>query len=500
MDEPSKTSNIDKRTITKFQAKYHLVEDEDKQSDPIFDNTHEYGEWTTFTPLRIKLSSNENNNNHKNKNVIFTIDGLQDMMYKLYIQQELPSIKVKNKFRDTIRIRLIKNAAHHIFPTVRIFVSDINFGYDSVWADDYLQFMFENVYDRATYEERIGNRKYLREWSNVLPNDVISYPLLFNFSLEERHAFPIFLFKQKGKINHDIHFNIGLHNRILDIIEMEQLKEVNNEKHWKPIRPLAKYLQNVDKDDVLNSAPEMWTKYASINTRVKKWILDQCKSDQGKPGPYEIGTENIIVIDPKNTFNFGTSPEVLLQSDTPTQMITFKVQREECNKYNFYSNYTTSLIEDIGVDPISSDGIRYGISPRYPERSGKHSSRDGIWGEVPSIPSGVGYHAICNDNMRKPHRLGIVYRHIDNAKLVITLGQSFPYYPPDDNDINNEDSNSDSDSDDNMEIKHNGNSDNYHIKVRLLTWSTLKVDDNGEISYHNGDNDEKANISEKLFE
>jgi len=513
MDQPSKTANIDKRTITEFQGQRHLVDDENLPADPIFDNSVKYGEWTTYTPLSLKSSVNESNSKNNsinstksknvNKNITFEVDGTQHAMYNLYIQQELPSIKVKPKYRDNIRIRLINNAAHHIFPTINFSIDNYNFGYDEQWADDYLQFMFDNVYDRAVYEERIGNRSHLREWSTFLPVDTISFPLLFNFSLEEKNAFPIFLFNQKGKINYDLKFNVGYRDQILDLIEMEQCNTVNDEKHWKPIKPSSRYLQRVNKNNTLSQSSEMWGRFPSINSRVRNWIIERCEKDP-KSGKidYEIIVENIIAIDPKNTAEFGTSPDVTLESNTPTQMITFKVQLDECTKYNLYSNYTTSILEN-GSDPIASDGIKYGISWRYPERSGKHSSRDGIWGLVPSVPFSVGYHAVCNDNMRNPHKLGIVYKHIDNAKLIMTLGQSFPYYLAEIN--NNEDSDNSEDENDNDNDNNNNNDinskpHNYYIKVRLLTWSTLKIDSNGEIIYHTGDNDKKISITEDLFD
>lgn len=474
MEDPINNTRIDIRTITGFQSNHFFPNDEDEDMDPIFTGDTGKSIWAVVSTSKMKMTSRGNP-------LSFQTNNKFHYLLSNYLVQKLPHVRVKAKFDKTIRIRWTHNLAHNVFPKISLKIDDdCPSSYDSIWMDDYKQWMLADK-DRDDYDHMIGNRTQLSNWTDRLPIDVIELPLIFSYTRSESLAFPLFLL-DKGDNKHTLSFDVLYRPDILDLLMMQKL---NTDGVWETIKPNSKYL-NIGKNAKLGETPEMWGRYSQTIESQLNWA-----STHGVPSKF-IYIQDVYEDDSENPVPFGTTVPIEMRSKTPAIAAFTCARKEHSELFNAYSYYTTESCDLSGPDPISRQGIKYGGSWRVPERDSFHDVKPGNWGITPSTPIESGYHVIPLDvSLRNIRNLGPIPSH-NNAKMSITLGETYPIYPEsEDDDGDDEEEDDDIVEKDDVEVAEIPvkKIPKYDVFIRTLTWRKIFVGDNGDLKIHLGDDD-----------
>jgi len=322
-----------------------------------------------------------------------------------------PSIRVKDEFKDCIRIKLCLNAGNAPFRSGNLKIcGEVLQTVDDVSYDQFLQHYRQMIGEEADLMEDLGNVSELQNWQTVLPRYpfFVVHPWMYN--IYQHNKIPLFFYSEND-VRHTYHASL----KLSDILYMQQLTDDG----WVDTPPDFDYLEGVDKDTKLE-IPRMrgfFFNYpdAEIEKRKNDLKLYYEMKARGEDvrdmfnGEYHF----IDMLAPPETksinpIRYGESINIKLHTDTGcvailgcmrNMEVDSKTMRAKVDGRYDRANYTTNHRDaKTGWSPISKIGLDMGGNPIISLSDGRRFEKGYPKGAFPSRPYTKGHVAIALSN------------------------------------------------------------------------------------------------------
>lgn len=263
-----------------------------------------------------------------------------DMLHSLKCTGILPNVKVKEEYRNTVRI-CYKEYAY--FDTIKSI--EMMYGNHPITTFISKVLLLNSQFgvtdlNREQYEFLVGNRPELLEWNEELPLSKIKFTIPFTFCKHPKVAIPLFLHASKP-----VQFHLEFRSGLERIIRMQKL----NDDTWEDIPFDGQY---IERETV--PRPELSAKYFNLTPDEKlKYMQDlvQVEHIQEVSDFIEL-TDNEL---------FSNQKTILLKDETPTKTIFWFAQRESAEELN-----ETNFLDNNGNEPSRRSLIIMGEQEKEP--------------------------------------------------------------------------------------------------------------------------------------
>lgn len=389
------------KSLTPFQEELHVPKNLSEEVISSFYTEFIKCTWYSSIPMRLKCTQDGDE-------IVYTVNDSFHLLEYTYLTARLPRIRVKDKYKNRVRIAWCHNIGNNIIREATFKEDDeIYQSWDHVWGDIYPQFYQDaGAGKRESHNIGMGNLQCIEGWSELLPSYPINIDQPWFYSACKALAFPIFYKNSLTRAEH----RYKLNRKIVNLLRV-QVKSQSGE--WKD---LTKSKQVSGLIDVASSSdsirtPELWGRYALITDTEINWF--KCKDER------VMYIRNVENCDTANPTNFGSKSEVALQSTNPCVAMFWVAENTTAQKSKNYSNYTTNA-DDLykGWDPVRTTSLMYGTTKRLDHMTSDHFSIAESRKRFPSAPSETGYHgyAFSGDSMSYHADIGVVLQGL-NAVL-----------------------------------------------------------------------------------
>lgn len=330
--------------------------------------------WKAFDERRMVLNSDANYAN-------YTVDTSCDYLISSKLTFELPPIRVKPEYEDTVRISWCPNIGHNVVKNARFFYGSVEYGYiDSTYLDINSQYsMSQKEGSRDEYSFYCGNHPQLIDFGTKLPKFTIDVNQPWYYSQHADFAFPILYARSAKNLYHRYEFRL----KVNDLIRVQQYN--SSTELWENVtKSISKFSQYLDISSDVISTPELWGYYSILSKDAKSQLLD-CFI------PQQMYIRDVIARDCNTGVSYRHVAEIEIEAGTPATAIFWVAENFTASKNNNYSNYTTNShdLRD-GWDPIKTNTLSYGTDNKFKDMTSNHFSKRR---NFLSSPLEAGYHA-----------------------------------------------------------------------------------------------------------
>lgn len=294
--------------------------------------------------------SNTNNSKHKISN--YQIDNEFDLLTGSELKIEIPQIRVKDEYRDTIRVAWCKNLAHSIIKRATFRSGDKSSEIQQVFSQNTLEHYvstFLNPDKLQEYRELIGNVPELTEFSQELPMYKIIMPQHWFYSLHDSFGLRLFMCNNNNKFSHNYTFDLSFASHL-------QAQQYNEEtEEWDHIPFHNKYIETSSIDKIEFNDPVLIGKYVKLTPDVKEWFQNKESEEYSARNSFYF----IDTLEKSRTADLNTTCIFNVSNSTPCVGYSFCAYNTNYQDFNVYFNYTTNINEEIGYSAISNLSLNY---------------------------------------------------------------------------------------------------------------------------------------------
>jgi hypothetical protein len=465
-------ARIELQNQTNFVKELYYSDANNKEDEITSNSYREFNKSTFYIPIDDKLDAT-----HTDKSSTFKIKISYDELLYQNCRLELPTLKVKEEYKDTVKIAWTHNLGHNIIRSARLILDGKEYQrFDKVDLDIFFQYEVQN--DRKQhYRERIGSVPMLEDWTNHLPRYRLNVPQPFYFCKDISQNIPLKIFGVK-----EAYF---VYEFVLDIWKLLRISIFSNKANtWQELRNPTKtrieQLINGLNTSATLPYPELYARYIILTDEERNW-RSSCLSKQ----IYYI--DQMIDSSPANLVPINQTAEAKLVCNSPCRKIYWLAENITGKDYNIYSNYTTNAREQQqGWNPCASASMKYGQITRF------HFQQDFFTLHTPDkhsvgtpIETGYNCYSFSYDNSTFDADIGMTFNPPNNIPtLSILIEDTDPYRE----EIKKYDKKLNKDDLEEMleqqETQEKDNSkESYQVHVRLLTYRRVKFEksDKGDI-------------------
>lgn len=442
-------------SITDFQKTLHFPSYDNEPLSSKFFREYIKTTWYCSTLMQLKsvIEGDE---------FIYTPDPTFHYLMYSYLKFMLPPIKVKNEFKNNVRVAWCHNIGNNIIKLAALREDDMNYQtFDNIWQDDLAQYyMLPGAGKRKNFKIGVGSVPFLEEWNTVLPAYPINIDQPWFYGDDPANAFPIFYRNSQCRVEHRYIFR----RKIADLLRMQIFN--NKTAEWDNVHPslYMNYLSYGRSITIQN--PTLWGKYALITDQELE--THKCRAKR------EIYIRDVEMCDSENPNTFDTTAVIPIQCKYPCLGIFWKAENMNASSFNNYSNYTCNN-DDLysGWDPIYKTSLKHINTYKLKDMDSDHFNIAESRKQSPSSPSEPGYHAYFPSwNSTNYH--GEVGTVLTNSKLICKIANNDLYNI----DYKNEtdvDSESSFDYNNDYNDKLTNNKTKFMMRVRLLVLKKLTI-------------------------
>lgn len=465
MQSQIQAHKIELKSLTDFQNNMHLVENSEEKLTSKFHREYRKTTWYSSTSMPLESIASGRDDDDE---IIYKINPTFHFLMYTYLKTSTPTIIVKPKYKDIIRICFTHNFGTNITLFASFKEDDLEYqSWDNIWADDYFQwYMLSGAGKRRNHKIGIGNIPFLEEWtSDILPSCPINVDQPWFYGEEPAHAYQIYTRTSQNRAEHRYTFR----RKISDLLRMQKY-DISLSK-WIDIDTETNMSTYLEYNKILKiPKPVLWGRYAYITDAELKLYQH---APEMKNREYYI--KDVEICDSENENNYGHKAEISLKCHNPCLAIFWKAENMDATKFNNYSNYTCNTDDlYLGWDPISTTSLKYYSKTKLNNMESDHFNIAESRKHFPSAPCENGYHAysFAWQSNNFDGEVGISLDNVD-AKLICKFA---------DNDIyklsynqNNTDCTEDTINDEGQNKKYGPN---FITRVRLLYIKKLTVNRN----------------------
>jgi hypothetical protein len=446
--------------------------DPTKDEEITSNSYREFSKSTFYVPIDEKLeASNTDQTSTVRVNVSY------DELLYLNCRIELPTLKVKEEYKETVKIAWGHNLGHNITKSGKFYIDGKEYQrFNKIDLDLLYQFDIPN--DRKqNYKERIGSIPCLEDWTLHLPRYKLNVPQPFYFCKDISQNIPLKVFNVK-----EAHF---VYEFVLDIWKLLRVSIFSSKTNsWQELKNLNKskletFVTGFNTAATL-SVPELIGRYVMLTDEERNW-RNSCLTKQ----VYYI--DQMVDSSPTNLYAISQTAETQLVSNSPCRKIYWMAENASNKDYNIFSNYTTSKDHSKGYNPCSTATMKYQQIVRFT------LEQDMFDRTIPDkhcigTPNEFGYnvYSFSYDNSSFDADIGMSFNPPNNTPtLSILIEDTDPYKEETkkfEEKLNKDELEKMLEEQENV-IKENLSKDLYRVHVRLLTYRRVKFErnDKGEI-------------------
>jgi hypothetical protein len=446
--------------------------DTTKDEEITSNSYREFSKSTFYVPIDEKLeASNTDQTSTVRVNVSY------DELLYLNCRIELPTLKVKEEYKETVKIAWGHNLGHNIIKSAKFYIDGKEYQrFNKIDLDVLYQFEIPN--DRKQkYKERIGSIPCLEDWTLHLPRYKLNVPQPFYFCKDISQNIPLKVFNVK-----EAHF---VYEFVLDIWKLLRVSIFSSKTNtWQELKNLNKskletFVTGFNTAATL-SVPELIGRYVILTDEERNW-RNSCLTKQ----VYYI--DQMVDSSPTNLYVISQTAETQLVSNSPCRKIYWMAENASNKDYNIFSNYTTAKEHLKGYNPCSTATMKYQQIVRF------HLDQDMFDRTIPDkhcigTPNETGYnvYSFSYDNSSFDADIGMSFNPPNNTPtLSILIEDTDPYKEETkkfEEKLNKDELEKMLEEQENV-IKENVSKDLYRVHVRLLTYRRVKFErnDKGEI-------------------
>lgn len=402
--------------------------------------------WSSHTNRQLKLSGFSQKEGFCEAE--FKAETIFDWLSYVYKVDYRPAIRVKEKMRDRIRIRMCHNSGtNDIMEAKLVYNNEKISSFDRTWTDIDPQYFTEAGY-RDHYNKCVGNIKSVEEWSEYIPARSNRVILPFSHCKYHTSGVPLLFFNSTDHATYTFKFI----NNIAGLLQMQAKRNIiEKDKEgtetitgsvWVDIGVNYNYIEGVSATTTLPT-PEIWGRYYCMDPDEKAYTKDiESKRtlitnpddeefiNETPGGNYEMYTDDIVICDSTGETGYGGTVDIPLTTKDIVKAIFVVAENVTARKNRNLSNYTTNAnnLYD-GYSPIKRISFAHSGETKI-ELEGSHLEMIEPFDHFESPPEQHGYHAIalCPRVLNLP-TTGIVLEG-RQAKLMVTLGNTDPNLIP----------------------------------------------------------------------
>jgi hypothetical protein len=472
-------ARIELQNRTNFVNELYYSDANNKDDEITSNSYREFNKSTFYIPIDEKLEAT-----HTDKTSNFKIKVSYDELLYLNCRMELPTLRVKEEYRDTVKIAWCHNLGHNMIRSARLILDGKEYQkFDKIDLDIFLQYEVSN--DRKEhYKQRIGSLPMLEDWTNHLPRYRLNIPQPFYFCKDISQNIPLRVFNVK-----EAYF---VYEFVLDIWKLLRVSILSSKTNtWQELRNPSKskieQLVNGLNTSATLPYPELNARYIILTDEERNW-RNSCLSKQ----VYYI--DQMVDSSPNNLVPIHQTVETKLVCNSPCRKIYWLAENITGREYNISSNYTTNSRDHLnGWNPCASATMKYGQITRF------HYEQDFFTQHTPDkhslgtpVETGYNMYSFCYDNNTFDADIGMSFNPPNNIPtLSIHISDTDPYkeeVKKFEKKLNKEDLD-DMLAQQETEEKENSR-EQYQVHVRLLTYRRVKFEksEKGEIVLNIDDN------------
>jgi hypothetical protein len=433
--------------------------------DIVSNSYREFQKSTFYVPIDEKLEANHSDNSTFKANVSY------DELLYVNCRLELPTLKIKEEYIDTVKIAWCHNVGHNIIKTGKFTIDGKEYQkFDKIGLD--IAYQFETPNDKKqNYKERIGSIPMLEDWTTHLPRYKLNIPQPFYFCKDISQNVPLKIYNVK-----EATFNYEF---ILDIWKLLRVSIFSSKTNsWQELKNLNKqkleaFVSGIDASAKL-PYPEIYARYVQLTDEERNW-RSSCLTKQ----VYYI--DQLIDSSPANTYTLSQTAEAQLACNSPCKKIFWMAEKKSNKDFNIFSNYTVK-----GYNPCSSASMKYQQVVRFnvEQDMSEKSIPDKHCIGTPNEP-GYNVYSFSYDTSSYDADIGMSFNPPNNtATLSIKIDDTDPY-TEETKKIQKKLNKDDIEEMLQEQVSDNENSskERYKVHVRLLTYRRIKFEKNekGEI-------------------
>jgi hypothetical protein len=372
--------------------------------------------WNSQSTVRLNSSSSieSTKDGEKERMIVYELPPDFHVVMYSYMVIKFPTIKVKDKYKNNVRICWPHNLAlapikkaDHTYGTQKLP------GWDYHFAVQYFQ-SYMKPGTRDAHNVAIGNIPSLEEWSTQLHEYETFLEHPWFYSRNAGLAFPLYLCNSTVKNTHNYIMRLS----IKDLLRM-QIKDIKSGE-WTDCKVVTSVLEGI-KDDSEIPTPELYSRCATMTQDEANRYKCQSK--------IVIYADDIVECDAKNTITMGKSVSIDLNSTKPCKALFWVAENKSASDFHCFSNYTTDPSNTYnGYNPIKSVSLYYGSTPQFEKRSSGHFSLIQHKFHAISPPCLSGFHMLSVSHF--PYTvepdISIIYKNL-SASLVLDIADTNPY-------------------------------------------------------------------------
>lgn len=282
-------------------------------------------------------------------------------LYTMTAKFPLPSVKVIDKHKGSIRICVSNDAGLHAFSKSRFKVGDITYcEITDSWVDDWYQWC-RTIYtgsqpsyiDRDALNECILNLPQFTTWTDEIVGSTATFLLPHCYSYSPGSSFPLYLVDDSIKVTQEL-----VHPE--NIVEHLYRAQISLDgTTW----------ENIEIKEVMECLEIDKTEGPSLMADIYDVSPDEVEENiiMGTDDPIEIPIHQVVTIIPPNSTLGGISTPIPLNITDPIVALFAKAHNVEALKYNNRSNCTNMLDEDDpkAISSISTLTLTYGRMTKF---------------------------------------------------------------------------------------------------------------------------------------
>lgn len=281
------------------------------------------------------------------KEITYTIDNNRDVLYNVYLYITTPEIKIKDN-SENIRFRFINNLPIETVQTINFEIDDVRVqSFDNYYLNNYYQWEL-NCDEKKAFNKECNSDEFLNWSSTSIDSYKMKFFIPFYFTKDTSVCFPMFFDKtKKYKIRGEFR------NKLHDLLIIE--KETNGQ--FLPIckSEFHKYFDNENIETLI------YGYYGDHTDEEKKIIAEEINEGKRKLSTYYFDYTTTLS---SNPMKIGSTLDLLFPNRTNISHFYFGILNCDSLKYNIYSNFTTSLYNKNGKNPISMVILKTDINIR----------------------------------------------------------------------------------------------------------------------------------------
>lgn len=416
-------AKLDLLTIKAFQLELHQGSKTNPQEEVLTQFGHEFRKktWSTSVPVTIPGSLAEGK-------ITFTMPMAFHYLQYVVLRQKLPAIRVLPQFSEQIRICWPHNPGSNVVPHAVFKINEDTVQTLTAPSYDALnQFELQPAGFRNHYDLCIGNRPFLEEWAELLPEYTTNFIVPWGFSRHESQAIPLLLCSMDK-----ITMTFTVRNKLTEMLRMQQKSKKTGE--WIDIPPRPQVIEGCGTN---LPVPELSGRFSLIsdeelNYHRHGWNVPDPIAKAQWENLHTYYTRNFIPVKSPNPLPFGKTEELGIICNTPCLKLYWMGENVSAQKMNNYSNYTsnTKNLYD-GYNVCGTTTLSHSGQSRIKDLNVDFFDKIEPWKTCKSAPTEAGYntYSFSNDSMGLDAEVGLIFKGLD-AKFSVQLENSNPFLKP----------------------------------------------------------------------